>query len=129
LDIFGIGIDIIEVKRVKGAIEKFPGFLKKVFSAEEIKYCENKKNISAKYISYAQRFAVKEAVLKALATGIGKNVSYGDINVINTESGKPEIRLSGKTKSFCNGISIKEIKISLSGIKDYAAAFAVALME
>ncbi|MBM3699581.1 MAG: holo-[acyl-carrier-protein] synthase [Actinobacteria bacterium] len=127
LNIYGIGTDIIEVQRIKNAILKFSGFRERIYTAREISYCENKKNPSAKYISYAQRFAAKEAVAKALGTGLGKHVFFSEIEVINRDSGKPEINLYGKSKNFCMANFISEILISLTGTKDYGAAFAIAV--
>jgi holo-[acyl-carrier protein] synthase len=127
LKIYGIGTDLIEVGRIKNAILKFPGFRERIYTEAEISYCENKKNTSAKFISYAQRFAAKEAVAKALGTGLGKHVSFSEIEVINRDSGKPEINIYGKSNKFCRNNSIAEIIISLTGTKDYAAAFAIAV--
>ena len=125
--IYGIGTDIIEVPRIKNAILRFPGFRERIYTAAEISYCENKKNSSVKYTSYAQRFAAKEAVAKALGTGLGKYVFFNEIEVINRDSGKPEINVYGKSKNYCRDNSIAEIMLSLTGTKDYAAAFAIAV--
>ena len=127
LKIYGIGTDIVEVPRIKDAILKYTGFRERIYTAGEISYCENKKNPSAKYISYAQRFAAKEAVAKALGTGLGKHVFFREIEVINLDSGKPEINIYGKSKNFCCDNYITEILVSLTGTKNYAAAFAIAI--
>jgi len=127
LKIYGIGTDIIEVHRIKDAILRFPGFLERIYTAVEISYCESKRNSSAKYISYAQRFAAKEAVGKALGTGLGKYIFFGEIEVKNLKSGKPGINIYGKSNKFCLDNSIAEIILSLTGTKDYAVAFAIAI--
>jgi holo-[acyl-carrier protein] synthase len=118
LIIFGIGTDIIEVKRIKSALEKYPGFKTRVYTEHEIAFCEDRKNETARYISYAQRFAAKEAVAKALGTGMGKIIFFKDIEVQNMPSGQPLIKLSAKAQA-------RLIKISISGVKDFAVAFVI----
>lgn len=124
--IYGIGVDIVEVKRITNSLKKYKGFLKKIYTPLEIAYCENKKNLSAKYICFAQRFAAKEAVAKALGTGLGKDVFFNEIEIRNNEKGRPEIRFYKKSESFCKANGIKEVQISLSGTKEYAIALAMA---
>ena len=70
MDIFGIGSDVVEVERIKNAIENHPRFLKKIYTEKEIKYCESKN--TNRFQSYASRFAGKEAVAKSLRQGLGK---------------------------------------------------------
>jgi holo-[acyl-carrier protein] synthase len=126
LEIYGIGVDLVEVKRIKSAIEKNPGFIKKVYTDSEVKYCAGKSRSS--FISYAERFAAKEAVSKSLRTGIGKNIRFNEIEVANLHSGEPVINLYGTTKAYCDKLTIKDIKITLSGTEEYAVAFAIALI-
>ena len=98
MKIFGIGTDIINIKRINNSIKKGGyNFKKKIFSDKEISYCERKKNLSA---FYAKRFAAKEAFTKALGTGIGKGISLKDIEVFNDTSGKPNIKLRGLANQF-----------------------------
>jgi holo-[acyl-carrier protein] synthase len=123
--IYGIGTDIIEVKRVKSALEKYPGFKTRVYTEHEITFCEDKKNKAARYISYAQRFAAKEAVAKAFGTGMGKTIFFRDIEVQNRPSGQPLIRLSAKAQEFLIRKGQFDLTISLSGTKDFAVAFVV----
>ncbi|MBM3707671.1 MAG: holo-[acyl-carrier-protein] synthase [Actinobacteria bacterium] len=127
--IFGLGIDIIEVDRIKSAINRYGRFLTKVFTPVEIKYCESKKNPAVKYISYAEKFAAKEAVAKSLGVGFGKNLSFCEIEVKNLSSGKPVILLSGKAKEYCIKNKIGKIEVSLSGTKNYAVAFSIAMLN
>ncbi len=115
MKIFGIGTDIIEVHRVKNAIEKHPRFLEKIYTCKEISYCQSKKE--NKYQSFASRFAAKEAVWKALGK---KDIWHRDITVKNTSDGKPEVILSKKYKSLQ-----KRISLSLSHTQDYAVAVAI----
>ncbi len=126
LEIYGIGVDLVEVKRIKSAIGKNPGFIKKIYTDGEIKYCAGKsKNC---FISYAEKFAAKEAVSKSLKTGIGKDIHFNEIEVANLHSGEPVINLYGMTKAYCDKLAIKNIKITLSGTEEYAVAFAIALI-
>lgn len=108
-----IGIDIIETKRIKKLI-KNKKFLNRVFSDEEIKYCESKKN---KEQHYSARFAAKEAVWKALA---GKySIPLKNIIIKNIQNGKPEVILKDKR------LSKLKIEVSLSHTKEYAVAVAI----
>ncbi|MBM3705259.1 MAG: holo-[acyl-carrier-protein] synthase [Actinobacteria bacterium] len=129
LHIWGTGIDIIDVKRIINAAGRHPGFLGRIFTENEIKYCSSKKNPGSRYISLAQRFAAKEAVSKALGTGIGKNAGFREIEIINEAGGKPAVRLSGNAGLYASGLKVRRIEISLSGLKDYAVAFAVVLIK
>jgi len=118
------GVDIVEVDRIRHSLENGgEAFKKRVFTEKEIEYCENKK--SAKYESYAARFAAKEAVSKAFGTGIGKYVSWKDIEVLNDDKGKPYVVLSGGAKELFYSINGLDMSISLSHCKDYAIAYAV----
>jgi len=98
MKIFGIGTDIVNIKRMKKAlIVKNSKFKKRVFSSNEIKYCEKKKN-SASF--FAKRFAAKEALSKALGTGIRDGINFKDIVIFNDNFGKPCIELKGTTANF-----------------------------
>ena len=126
MEIFGVGTDIIEVERIKSAIERNSGFLRKVYTENEINYCGGKnKN---KYSSFAARFAAKEAVSKSLSEGISRNISLNEIELINMDNGAPYIKLYGKTREFCESLSIKEIKISVSATENFAVAYAMSIL-
>ena len=84
--------------------------------------------IAELFISYAERFAAKEAVSKSLRTGIGKSIRFNEIEVANLHSGEPVINLYGTTKAYCDKLTIKDIKITLSGTEEHAVAFAIALI-
>ncbi len=118
------GVDIVEIDRIKRSFSiSGSAFRDKVFTNNEINYCENRKNTM--YASYAARFAGKEAVSKAFGTGIGENIKWKDIEILNNKLGQPYVVLTGsadkKFKSY-KGISIS---ISLSHCKNYAVAYAV----
>lgn len=126
--IFGIGVDIIEVGRIKSSIERNPEIVKKVFTKKEIEYCNRNKNRNARYICYGQRFAAKEAVSKAMGTGLGRRVFLTEIEIGNQENGKPVVRLYGRSKDFAVKNNIVGIEISISGTKDHAVAFCIAAL-
>lgn len=126
MKIFGVGVDIVEVNRIKSAIGRLPGFLKKVYTDNEINFCESKNSI--KFICYAERFAAKEAVAKSLKSGFGRNMSFNEIEVVNTVSGEPVINLYGKTQKYFSSLGASEIKISLSGTKKHAVSFAISII-
>ena len=122
MSIFGIGTDIVSVDRIKKSL-KNKNFLKRVFNEKEILKC---KKINNSTNCYAKRFAAKEALSKALGTGISNGVNFNEIIVLNNKSGKPFINFSGQTKKTLNkkfkGKKTK-ISLSLSDEKKYAVAF------
>ncbi len=118
------GTDIIEIYRIKQAIEKNGSlFLTKVYTSREIEYCESKKN--NKYQHYAGRFAAKEAVSKVLGTGFAGGFDWNDIEVLNNETGKPEIVLHEGAKELFNERGYEKISISISHSKEYATSIAI----
>lgn len=123
--IYGTGIDIIEIARIKKSLERFSSrFEEKVFTNNEIKYCRGKADPSK---HFAARFAVKEAVMKSLGTGMSQGIGWKDIEVLNHEdSGKPYLMMEGKGKSVFETLKLKIIHITISHEKNYAVAHAVA---
>lgn len=112
--ISGIGIDIVDIKRIKKLVES-TSFLKRFFTPDEIKYCQAGRN---KFERIAARFAAKEAVIKA--TGL-KNLPLKDIALIKDKTGKPSIKIKNKKYSNLN------VLISLSHTTDYACASVVVI--
>ena len=123
MNIFGIGTDIVNIKRIEQSLKKNKStFKNKIFSEKEISYCENKKNSSA---FYAKRFAAKEAFSKALGTGIRKGVNLKNIEVSNNAHGKPSISLKGNLANYLKKrVKCKKyyIHLSLSDDKPWAQA-------
>ena len=118
--IVGIGIDIIDIRRIEKTIIKYGDrFIKKCFLQTEIQSFTNRRNIIQ---SYAKRYAAKEACAKALGTGLAKGVYWKDIEVSNNDSGKPILVLHNKATKILNQISSKNtrIEVSLSDEKNYA---------
>lgn len=125
MNVFGIGIDVVEVGRIASSISEFgERFLTRIFTDEERAYCLAK---AKPELHFAARFAAKEAVAKALGTGIGKDVGWLDVEIQRAESGEPSLKLSGNAQKFCEKHGIVEVKISLTHAREYAAANAVAL--
>lgn len=119
------GTDIIEVERIKESIENVgEKFLKRVFTGEEIKYCESKK--SQKYQHYAGRFAAKEALFKAISKQLDDkySVCWKDFEVINDKQGRPCVNLLNISLD-----NIESIDISISHCKLYATANVVILYK
>ena len=127
MNLFGIGIDVVETQRVQSSLQEFGSkFRNRIFTQQEQEYCDSHKRPA---LHYAARFAAKEAVAKALGTGIGKDVSFTEIEIVKKESGEPEVELSGKAAAFALRNEIQLIKISLTHADHYAAANAVIMQQ
>ena len=126
--IFGIGTDIVNIKRMEKTLKsKNNNFKKRIFSKNEIIYCEKRKNPSS---FYAKRFAAKEALSKALGTGIRKGINFKDIEIFNDNFGKPSIKLKGSTASFLKKkIKNKKYSIYLSLSDDVPWAQATVIVS
>ncbi len=120
--IYGIGIDLIEVERVKKSIEKISGFKEKIFTSKEISYCESK---SRKFEHFAARFAAKEAYFKAIGTGWRNGLAFNEIEVVNDILGKPEMRFNGKADELSRKKKFKSVNVSISHIKETASAVVI----
>lgn len=120
--ILGVGTDIVRVERIRRLLEKYPHFVDKVFTEDEIRYCSER---SFPEQAYAVRFAAKEAVMKALGTGWSGKTNWQDIEVIRDVSGKPDIALYNSTKELMQELRVTGIHCSLSHERDFAVAFVV----
>ena len=124
MKVLGIGVDIIENKRIKSLI-KNSKFINRVYSTNELRQSSLSKN---KISYFSKRFAAKEAFAKALGTGFRNNLNFRDIEIINNKMGKPYY---AKTKKIINVVK-KNFKVknfncflSISDEKDYSTAFAI----
>lgn len=118
--IIGIGIDIVSVKRIKEAETRWgQRFLKRVFTEDELKYSFKHKS---PHIHLAARFASKEAMTKSFGTGLSNGIKWRDIEVVNKDSGKPEIVLHGRFKEIAESIGVRNIHISMAHDDGYAVA-------
>ena len=123
--IYGIGIDLVENKRIEKIIAKWGAkFLERVFSVEEISYCEKHAKAS---IHFAARFAAKESFLKALGIGMGMGVKLKEIEVVHDKYGKPDLSLHGEAGIQIEKRCITRIHLSLTHTDSYATA--IVLLE
>lgn len=122
--ISGIGNDIIEVSRIQKVIERHgKRFLNKVFTLSEQHYCLKHKESNR---HFAGRFAAKEAIVKALGTGLKEGISWLDFEIINNEDGKPIVHLSAFIQERFNH---PNILLSISHCKEYATAVALLIRD
>ncbi len=121
--VIGIGLDIVETERLKQTLARFGDrFLERVFLPAEITYAQNK---ARPYLHFAARFAAKEAVSKALGTGIGAQLSWHDMEVTRAETGKPSLRWHGAGLSLAESLGVTEVFLTLTHTDHYAAAQAL----
>jgi holo-[acyl-carrier protein] synthase len=116
----GIGIDIVDIARLKTAIKNNKKFLTRVFSAREMAYCGARKH---GILHYAGRFAAKEAFIKAVASD--KSLKLNEIETINDRHGKPEILASSKIRAVLKRKQASKLSLSITHTKTAAAAVCV----
>ena len=122
--ILGIGIDQCDVRRMRKQLEaSVDGFVASVFLPAEIAYCTHKHRPAE---HFAARFAAKEAVLKALATGGGAGTFWQDIEVVKEADGRPRLELEGRLRELADGLGVRTIHVSLTHTADLAAAVVIA---
>ncbi len=122
--IIGVGVDIVDVDRVRRAVERHgERFLRRVYSSEEVKYCRESRHSDQRF---ATRFAAKEAVLKALGIGWQGGTSFTDIEVSRDARGAPSVTLYGQSRKISRDLGVCRIHISLSHTETHAMAYAVA---
>ena len=115
-----VGVDIIEIGRVAQALERWGGrFLAHVYTADEVAFC------GARVGELAARFAAKEAISKALGTGLA-GISWREMEVLPDGRGKPLVRLHGRAAARAQALGLSEFAVSLSHSREYAVASVVA---
>jgi len=125
--IYGTGVDIVEVYRMKDAIDKWgEAFLGKIFTGKEIDYSKSRK-FSCQH--YAARFAVKEAVVKAFGDGARSPFRWTDIEVLNNKDGKPGIRFYNGALRLKKRKKINDALVSIAHSKNYAVANVILLAK
>jgi holo-[acyl-carrier protein] synthase len=119
--IVGMGIDLAEVGRIRKVVSGEGGarFLKRVYTAAEVEYCERFKN---KYERYAGRFAAKEAAMKALGTGWSRGVRWVDVEVVRQRGGRPTLALKGEAAKIAERMGVKNIALSITHSAEQAFA-------
>jgi holo-[acyl-carrier protein] synthase len=118
--IVSIGIDIIEVYRIRETLERTPRFGQRVFTQTERDYCDSKGVAAAQ--SYAARFAAKESFLKALGTGWRGKITWHDIEIVNNELGVPRFNLSGEALKIMQNLGADKVHLSISHTSEHAVA-------
>lgn len=122
----GLGVDIVEIGRMKRILERTPSFAGRVFSPDECAYCDR---MASPATHYALRFAAKEAIVKALGTGFSDGIGVRDIEVVRTKSGRPIAKLSGRAQQVAQEQGVRELSISLSYTHTDAVACAMAVTD
>ena len=119
-----VGLDLIEIARVRRAIERYPRFRERIFTEAERAYCDSRPNPAE---SYAGRFAAKEAVGKALSFGVARAWAWQDVEVVGRP--KPSVRLSGRVAAVAEHFGAIQIDLSMTHSRELAAAVCVVLVE
>lgn len=122
MEILGLGVDLCEIARMERALDRHPTMRDRVFTPEEIAYCDSKARPAE---SYAGRFAAREAVIKALGGYRGRG--WRDISVTRSPSGAPTILLDGNAKRRADALGVSDVLVSFTHEKTNAIAFAVAV--
>jgi holo-[acyl-carrier protein] synthase len=122
VDIAGLGVDLCEIARMERAIARHPTLRDRVFTPEEIAYCDSKARPAE---SYAGRFAAREATIKALGGYRGRR--WQDISVTRHPSGAPAIRLDGNAKGRADALGVTDVLITFTHERTNAVAFAIAI--
>jgi holo-[acyl-carrier protein] synthase len=115
-----VGIDLIEIDRIRRAIGRYPSFTTRCFTAAERAYCDSRPNPAQ---HYAARFAGKEAVGKALGFGVARAFAWQEVEIVGRP--KPSVQLSGRLEERAARLGVAEIDLSLTHSKELAAAVAV----
>ena len=119
----GLGVDIVEIDRMRAALVRHPRMAERIFSAEERAYCYSRNRPE---VHYALRFAAKEAVLKALGTGFS-GMTFQDVEVLRDAKGRPSPKLHGRAAEVAASMGVAEMHLSLSYTHTTAVASAVAI--
>ena len=121
--IVGVGTDIVDVRRIQRSLTRFGGrFTDKVLLGGERRSLRG--SLLASYL--ARQFSAKEAVSKALGTGMRRGVHFRNIEILRKESGSPLVRLTGEAKSRAEEIGVTDVHISIADERNYAIAYAIA---
>jgi holo-[acyl-carrier protein] synthase len=115
-----VGTDLIEIARVRRALERYPGFRERCFTEAEREYCDSRPNPPQ---HYAARFAAKEAVGKALGFGVARAFAWRDVEIAGRP--KPAVRLSGRVRAWAERAGAGAIDLSMSHSRELATAVAV----
>ena len=115
-----VGVDLIEIERIRRALERYPGFKERCFTEAERAYCDSRKNPAQ---SYAGRFAGKEGVGKALGFGVARAFAWRDVEIVGRP--KPGVQLHGRLAAWAERLGAGEIDLSMTHSRELASAVAV----
>lgn len=121
--VVGVGTDLVEVSRLRDALERTPALAHRLFTPAEQSRCNRNRDPLP---HLAARFAAKEAVMKSLGKGMSA-MSFTDIEVVADPAGAPVIRLSGRARQVADAARVTDVRVSLTHTGDLAQAFAVAV--
>ena len=116
-----IGVDLIEIARVRRALDRYPSFRDRCFTAEEQRYCDSRPNPAQ---HYAARFAGKEAVGKAIGFGVARAFAWRDIEISGRP--KPGVQLSGRVAEWAERVGARQLDLSMTHSRELSAAVCVA---
>jgi holo-[acyl-carrier protein] synthase len=120
MTILGVGMDIVETKRIAESIERFGDrFLNRIFLDGEIAYSRSMK---FPHLHLAARFAAKEAISKAFGTGIGHEMGWRDLEIVREPGGAPRVVLHGRAEAYAKKRGVQAVHVSLSHTAEYGAA-------
>ena len=115
-----VGVDLIEIERVRRSLERYEGFRHRCFTPAEQAYCDSRRNPAE---SYAGRFAGKEAVGKALGFGVARAFAWKEIEIVGRP--KPSVRLSGRPATVAEKAGVRVIDLSMTHSRELASAVCV----
>ena len=116
-----VGVDLIEIERVRRALERYPNFRERCFTEEERRYCDSRPNPAQ---HYAARFAGKEAVGKAIGFGVARAFAWRDVEIAGRP--KPSVRLSGRVAAWAEKVGAQALDLSMTHSRELAGAVCVA---
>ena len=118
----GVGTDLVHVPRLEQVLARHPGFVQRVYTGAEIAYCQEHREPGPRF---AARFAAKEAVLKALGTGLARGMRWQDVEIVAGPRREPRVVLHGMVAETARRLGVRDVQVSLSHTDEYALAFAV----
>jgi holo-[acyl-carrier protein] synthase len=122
VDLRGIGVDLVEVDRMRRTLARTPALVERLFTDAERAYCERRRDPTERF---AARFAAKEAVMKALGVGLGA-VGWHEVEVVRAESGRPSLALTGRAAELAAELGVVRWHLTMSHTSRVAEAVAVA---
>ena len=122
----GLGVDLVEIDRMRKVLERTPRFAMRVFTEAERGYCEERPDPAT---HYAARFAAKEAAVKALGTGFSDGIGFSDVEVVSNAKGRPLLILHGKAAEMAYDMGVTDMPLSISHTDNDAVACVIAITK